>query len=84
MMIFILSCYTRFDRPLGRVVKGESGVQSHSDLDGVGSIPAIPNARYVPSLLCRERFNKASLPAALLQQYSKKYDASTNTRLYNF
>ncbi len=49
-------------RPLGRVVKGESGVQSHSDLDGVGSIPAIPNARYVPSLLCHERFNEASLP----------------------
>jgi hypothetical protein len=46
----------------GRVVKGESGVQSHSDLDGVGSIPAIPNARYVPSLLCHERFNEASLP----------------------
>jgi hypothetical protein len=44
------------------VVKGESGVQSHSDLDGVGSIPAIPNARYVPSLLCHERFNEASLP----------------------
>ena len=44
------------------LVKGESGVQSHSDLDGVGSIPAIPNARYVPSLLCHERFNEASLP----------------------
>ena len=44
------------------MVKGESGVQSHSDLDGVGSIPAIPNARYVPSLLCHERFNEASLP----------------------
>ena len=51
------------DRPLGRVVKGESGVQSHSDLDGVGSILAIPNARYVPCLLCHERFNEASLPA---------------------
>ncbi len=23
---------------------------------------AIPNARYVPSLLCHERFNEASLP----------------------
>ncbi len=32
------------DRLLGRVVKGESCVQSHSDLDGVGSILAIPNA----------------------------------------
>ncbi len=31
-------------------------VQSHSDLDGVGSIPAIPDARYVPSLLCHERY----------------------------
>ncbi len=50
------------DRPLGRVVKGESGVQSHSDLDGVGSIPAIPNARYVPSALCHERYNEARLP----------------------
>ena len=48
-------------RPLGLVVKGESGVQSHSDLDCMSSIPAIPNARYVPSLLCRELFNEASL-----------------------
>ena len=47
--------------PLGRVVKGESSVQSHSYLDGVGSIPAIPNARYVPSLLCHERFSEVSL-----------------------
>jgi hypothetical protein len=49
---------------LGRVVKGESGVQSHSDLDGVGSIPAIPNTLYVPSLLCHEQFNEASLPSS--------------------
>ncbi len=56
----------RVNRPLGRVVKGESGVQSHSDLDGVGSIPAIPNARYVPSLLCHERFDEASLPVCRL------------------
>ncbi len=40
---------------------GESGVQSF-DLDSVGSIPAIPNARYVPSLLSHEQFNEASLP----------------------
>ncbi len=26
------------------------------------SIPPITNARYVPSLLCHERFNEASLP----------------------
>jgi hypothetical protein len=49
-------------RPLSRVVKGESSVQLHSNLDGVGSIPAIPNAQYVPSLLCHEQFNEASLP----------------------
>ncbi len=30
----------------------------------MGSIPAIPNTQNVPSLLCRERFNKASLPVA--------------------
>ena len=55
----LISCQ---DRPLGRVVKGESCVQSHSDLDGVGSIPDIPNAQYVPSLLCHERFNESRLP----------------------
>ena len=33
------------------------------DCDGVGSIPAIPDAHYVPSLLRRER-NEASCPAA--------------------
>jgi hypothetical protein len=39
-------------------------MQSHSDLDCVGSIPSIPNTRYVPSLLCHEQFNEASLPVA--------------------
>ena len=57
------------DRPLGQVIKGESCVQSYSDLDGVGSIPAIPNARYVHSLLCHERFNEASLPGPLFIIY---------------
>jgi hypothetical protein len=61
--IHVLCILCTCNRPLGQVVKGESGVQSHSDLDGVGSIPAIPNARYVPSLLCHELFNEASLPA---------------------
>jgi hypothetical protein len=56
-------CYCYFVEFL---VKGESCVQSHSDLDCKGSIPAIPNARYVPSLLCHERFNEASLPVAFL------------------
>jgi hypothetical protein len=31
------------------------------DSDGVGSIPAISNAQNVPSLLCHELFNEASL-----------------------
>ncbi len=30
--------------------------------DGMGSIPASPNALNVPLLLCQERFNEASLP----------------------
>jgi hypothetical protein len=41
--------------------KGES-VSSHSDLDGMGSIPASPDALNVPLLLYQERFNEASLP----------------------
>ncbi len=52
------SCMQRNGVPM--VVKGESSVQSHSDLDGVGSIPAIPNARNVLSLLCHELFNESS------------------------
>jgi hypothetical protein len=38
----------------------------HSDLDCVGSITAIPCTRYVPFLLCHERFNEASLPVCML------------------
>ena len=37
-------------------------VSSHSDSDGMGSIPVSPNALNVPFLLCQERFNEASLP----------------------
>ncbi len=37
-------------------------VSSHSDSDGMGSIPASPDALSVPLLLCQERFNEASLP----------------------
>ncbi len=37
-------------------------VSSHSDSDGVVSIPASPDALHVPLLLCQERFNEASLP----------------------
>jgi hypothetical protein len=32
------------------------------DCDGMVSIPAIPDARTVPLLLCHERFNEASVP----------------------
>ena len=32
------------------------------DSDGMGSIPAIPDAQNVPLLLCHERFNEACLP----------------------
>ena len=32
------------------------------DCDGMGSIPATPEARNVPLLPCHERFNEASLP----------------------
>ncbi len=37
-------------------------MSSHSDSDGMGSIPASPDALHVPLLLCQERFNEASLP----------------------
>jgi hypothetical protein len=44
------------------------------DCDGMGSIPAIPEARSVPLLLCHERFNEAGLPTvpythAVLSQF---------------
>ncbi len=52
----------------------ESGVQSHSDLDGVVSIPAISNARNVPFLLCHEQFNEASLLAKDRPFFSCSYD----------
>ncbi len=41
---------------------------SHSDLDCMGSIPAIPYARNVHFLLCNERFNlnEASLPDTVM------------------
>ncbi len=36
-------------------------MSSHSDSDGMGSIPASSDAQNVPLLLCQERFNEASL-----------------------
>ncbi len=48
----------------------QSGVQSF-DSDGMGSIPAIPDARNVPLLLCHERFNEASLPGVEYVAYDK-------------
>ncbi len=50
------------DCPSSVAGKDESRIQSQSDLDGVGSIHAIPNVRKVPSLLCHERFNEVRLP----------------------
>ena len=38
-----------------------NAVSSHSDSDGMGSIPAIPDAQNVPLLLCLELFNEARL-----------------------
>jgi hypothetical protein len=57
-------CVALDTTPLPEWLRRKQG-QSHSDLDGVGSIPTIPNARYVPSLLFHERFNEASLPVLL-------------------
>jgi hypothetical protein len=37
------------------------------DLDSVGLIPVIPNAHYVPSLLCHEQFNEASRMSASIE-----------------
>ena len=48
------SSLSRDDRPL-------SARSSHSDSDGMGSIPTIPNAQIVPFLLCHERFDEACL-----------------------
>jgi hypothetical protein len=37
-------------------------VSSHSDSNGMGSIPTSPDALNVPLLLYQEQFNEASLP----------------------
>jgi hypothetical protein len=50
-------------------------------LDGVGSIPATPNAQYVPSLLCREQFNEASLPVMKGVQTLHYLDINNTTEL---
>ena len=41
-------------------------VSSHSDLESMGSIPAIADARNVSMLLCQKRFNEASLPEVMI------------------
>ncbi len=46
--------------PTRRGAKAKA-VSGHSDSDGMGSIPASPDARNVPLVLCQERFNEASL-----------------------
>ena len=48
--------------PLERSWSKAKAVSSHSDSDGMGSIPVSPYALNVPLLLCQERFNEASLP----------------------
>ena len=45
-------------------------MSSHSDSDGVGSIPASPDARNVALLLCQERFNEVGLSASLNNRVS--------------
>ncbi len=49
-------------RPLSVVGLRQKRYPVTLDCDGMGSIPAIPEARYVPLLLCHERINEASLP----------------------
>ena len=49
-------------RPLARFVQLREAISTHSDSDGMGSIPASPNAPNVPLLLCQGRFDEASLP----------------------
>ncbi len=51
-------------------------VSSHSDSDGMGSIPASPDALNVPLLLCQEWFNEASLPAGWISTQPKPLDCS--------
>ncbi len=63
MIFFIFRTCTANDRPLSQVVNSKAESNHILTWDGVDSIPAIPNAQYVPSLLCHERFNEASLPA---------------------
>ncbi len=52
------------DRPLSVVGLRRKRCPVTLDCDGMVSIPASPDARNVPLLICRERFYEASLPAA--------------------
>ncbi len=56
--------------PLEQVVgvwaEAKAAGSSHFDSDGMGSIPAIPDAQNVPLLLCHELFNVASLPVGVI------------------
>ena len=55
-------------------------MSSHSDLDGMGLIPASPDARNVPLLLCQERFHEASLYDSSFLQFFKSFKASSVDR----
>ena len=59
-------------RSLSELAKAKAG-SSHSDSDGMRSIPAFPgpNAWNVPLLLCHEQLNEASLPVLDMNQLSQ-------------
>ncbi len=66
-MIYMTSAH----RPLSVVGPGDSGVQSHSDLGDVNSIPVIAQRTKRAFFLCHERFNEASLPDTARLKHSK-------------
>ncbi len=70
--LHIAICIIYKTPPLCVVGWGKTGIQSEAWLGRYDSIPAIPDVRNVPSLLClsvyHERFDEASLSAKVKQQ----------------
>ncbi len=53
-------CVCRRTTLLAQLAKAKTRSSPKPDSDGMGSIPAIPDARNVPLLFCHERFNEAN------------------------
>ena len=57
-------------------------MSSQSDSDGMGSIPATPNARNVPLFLCHQRTNEASLYVKMEREIQVEITLSLNIKYF--